>query len=41
MENIRVDKKQLINDLKKNLGKHRAIFDQAVEGYKVDSSRRV
>lgn len=34
MENIRVDKKQLISDLKKNRGKHRAIFDQAVEGYK-------
>jgi hypothetical protein len=34
MENIRVDKKQLINDLKHNLGRHRAIFDQAVEGYR-------
>ena len=34
MESVRVDKKALIKDLKKNLGQHRAIFEQAVEGYR-------
>jgi hypothetical protein len=34
MEKIRVEKKQLISDLKKNRSKHRAIFEQAVEGYR-------
>jgi hypothetical protein len=34
MENIRVEKKQLIEDLSRNRAKHRAIFDEAVVGYR-------